>query len=374
MSNPLPKPSRRRLRNVVLGIAIAAGLYAVVGGLVAPAVLKKVIADQAREKLGRVVVIDRLSFNPFTLAVRARGFRMMEADGKAPFVSFDQLDIDGSIASIYRLAPVADHLTLTGLKVSLVRDAGTHYNMSDILARLAAAQARSPKDSGKSRFSVSNIRLANARIDFDDRPKSLKHVVSDIDIAIPSISNLPAHVRDYVQPTFAAKVNGTALRFTGETLPFENSLRTHVAVDLDGLDLPRYVEYLPTAFPVRIDSGMLDAHLSVRFTQAADKEPSIDLTGKVALRDFALSSERDGALGKVGRIDVDIESLDPLAGLARVASVRVADASAMKDQWRVPAAEAKGIQVDAAKSRVAIASLATDGGAIEIARKRDGSL
>ena len=63
----------------------------------------------------------------------------MESDGRTTFASFDRLDVDGSIASIYHLAPVADAVTLSGLKVNLVRDGDSHYNVTDILGRLAAA-------------------------------------------------------------------------------------------------------------------------------------------------------------------------------------------------------------------------------------------
>jgi Domain of Unknown Function (DUF748) len=367
-AEPPPPKRSRRLRNVVLAVAIAVGLYAVVGGLVVPPIAKKMIADKAREKLGRVAVIDDLSFNPFTLAATAKGFRLMEPDGKTPFATFDQLDIDGSITSVYRLAPVADQVTLAGLKVNLVRDSDTHYNVSDILAKLAAA----PTNPDKPEFSVSNIRITGARIDFDDRPKGAKHQVSEIDIAIPFISNLPTHLKEFVQPTFAAKVNGTALRLKGETLPFENSLRTHLALDLDSLDVQRYVEYSPTPLPVKIDGGKLDAKLSVRFTQAAGKDPSVDVAGTLALRDLKVSAPDDGGTAQVGRIDVDIASLDPITGLVKVNSVKVTDAAASRGPWRLASTEAKDIVVDTRRKHVDVASLVSSDGAFDVTRQRDG--
>jgi uncharacterized protein involved in outer membrane biogenesis len=372
VNTPAPntwKPSRR-LRSAALAIAIAVGLYAVIGGLIAPPLVKKTLAGKLGERLGRAVTIDDLTFNPFTLAATVKGMRIMEADGKTPFVSLDQLDLDGSITSVYRLAPVADQLTLSGLKVNLIRDAATHYNVSDILARLAVPR---PKES-KSEFSVSNIRLSGARIDFEDRPKGAKHQVSDIDIAIPFISNLPVHLKEFVQPTFAAKVDGAPLRLKGETLPFENSLRTHIALDLDALDVQRYVEYSPTPLPVKVESGKLDAKLSVRFTQAAGKDPSVDVAGTLALRDFKISAPDDGGAAQVGRIDVDIASLDPIAGLVKLNSVKVADAGAARGPWRLPATEAKDIRVDVGKKRIEVATLETKDGTVEVTRLHDGSI
>jgi len=362
----------RRWRGVVLSVAGAVAIYGVAIGLVLPPFARKIVAENLGDRWGRVVVIDDLAINPYTLGITVKGFRVLESDRRTTFLSFDRLDVDGSITSIYRLAPVADAVTLSGLKVTLVRDGDTHYNVTDILGRLAAAP-KGPRWK-TAEYSLSNIRLIDGRLDFDDRPKGAKHQVTGIDIAIPFVSNLPTHLKEFVQPKFSAEVNGTPIRFTGETLPFENSLRTHLAIDLDSLDVPRYVEYSPTALPVKIDSGKLDAHLSVRFSETAGKEPSIDVAGKLALRDVRLSVPEDSALAGFGRIDLDLASLDPFAGIVHVSSLRVTQASANHDRWSVPATEAKDIHIDPGKKSVRIGSLSTRDGALALMRKRDGSI
>jgi hypothetical protein len=372
-----PRPSRRRWRNFALVAIAIVAIYAVVGGVVLPMLAKKLVSQKAGEQLGRVVVLDDLKINPFTLDATAKGFRILEADGKTAFVSFDTLDIAGSATSFYRFAPVADEVTLTGLKVNLVRDGETHYNLSDILARLAAKpapKADAAKKEEPARFSVSNIRLVNARIDFDDQPKGRKHQVTDINVAVPFVSSLPAHLKEYVQPSFSANVNGAPLKLTGETLPFENSLRTHVALDLNGLDIRRYLEYSPTPLPVKVDSGMLDAKISIRFTQAAGKDPSVDIAGTLGLRELAVSTAENPGLVKVARVDAEITSLDPIIGLAKVASVRVADATGLDGQWTVPSTEVLAVDVDLRKRTARIQSVASRDGVGRITRKADGSL
>jgi uncharacterized protein involved in outer membrane biogenesis len=365
-------------RNLVLSLAIAVGFYAIIAGLVAPHFAKQAIADKLGERLGRQVALDELSFNPFTLETTAKGFRILEADGKANFASFDTLDVNGSASSIYRLAPVADSLTLSGLKVNLVRDGETHYNLSDILERLAAEEIGHPptrvrQGSRGQQFSVSNIRIVDSSIAFDDQPKGRKHAVTDIDIAVPFISNLPAHLKEFVQPRFSAKVNGAPVKLAGETLPFEDSLRTHISVDLEALEVPPYVAYSPTALPVKVEAAKLDARLSVRFTQRA-KDPSIDVSGTLGLRDLKLSSPQLEDAASVGRIDIDIASLDPLAGLLKVGSVRLADAIANGGAWKISSTELRDIRVDVNKKDVRVASLSTSGGTLAIRRALDGAI
>ena len=358
------------LRRAIVFVAGTAIVYGVVVGLIAPPIAKKVMVSKLSEALGRKVEVDGVSVNPYTLAATVKGVRIFEADGKTAFVAFDQLDADASITSLTRFAPVVDEMTLAGLKVRLVRDGENHYNASDILARLAAR----PKEKSEepARFSVSNIRVASARIDFDDQPLATKHQVTDIDIDIPFISNLPRHLKQFVQPRLSAHVNGAPLLIKGETLPFENSLRTHVALQLEGFDLPRYMGYSPTPLPVKLQAGKLDGRIQVRFTQATAKDAAIDVSGTLALNDLSVAGS-DGPLGRAGKVEATIASFDPLGGKGVIDSVRVTDAQ-VGEPWRVASAEATGIKMNLHDKSVHVDSVATRGGNLALARKSDGSI
>lgn len=69
-----------------------------------------------------------------------KGYRVSGPDGRTSFASFDALDVNGSDASIYRLAPVIDQPTLTGLQVHVIRELDSHCNASDIAGRLPPEQ------------------------------------------------------------------------------------------------------------------------------------------------------------------------------------------------------------------------------------------
>ncbi len=374
-------PRKRRWPAVVLGALAIVALWGVVGGLVLPIVAKKMITQKAGERLGRTVTVERVSVNPYTLDASVEGLRMLEADGATPFVTFDRLEADGSIASLYRLAPVIDRLTLTGLKASLVRDADNHYNVTDILQRLeAGAKARAAearKHPGEKdeapRFSVSNIRLVNASIAFDDRPVGRKHEVSDIQVAVPFVSSLPRDLKEYVEPSFAAKVNGAPLLVAAESQPFEDSLRTHFTLDVNEVDIREYLAYVPMPIPAKVDSGTMGAHITVSFTQGTGKPPSIEVAGMAALHDVALTTGA-GKLLRFTRLEAKLGSFDPVAGKGRLYAVTLADAQGLNEDLRIAALEARGIDVDIRQRSVRVAAVATHDGSVSLRRARDGAI
>ena len=366
-----------RLRTIGLALLGVVAVYGLVGAVIVPPIAKHLVEKKLTERLGRTVTVEGLSVNPFTLRSAVKGFRIAEPDGKAFFVSFDRLDVNVSAASLYRFAPVVEELSLAGLKVRLVRDGETHYNASDIVERLAA-HARAAAKAGEekaepARFAVQNIRIIDAAIDFDDRPVGAKHRVDQIQVAIPFISNLPIHLKDQVQPAFSANVNGSPVKVTGEALPFENTVRTHFNLDLRAVDIPRYLGYLPAGLPIKVDAGKLDARLSLRFTQAAGKDPAIDIAGTASLNDVALSGA-EGPLGRFTRLDTEITSLDPMHRTVKIAAVRLAGASAMHDQWKIPAIEVRDIAAEMAKRTIRVASLSTADGELTLTRRADGTL
>ena len=357
----------------------AVALYGILGGLIAPPIVKHVLQNQLRERLGREASLDRVTINPYTLQVSLKGLRLYEADGKAVFVSFDELDADGSAASAWRWAPVIDELTLSGLHVRIVRTPDSRYNATDIVERLAReakaaqANARPGEQQEPPRFSVQNIRVIGATVDFDDRPLGAKHQVAQIQLAVPFVSNLPTHLKDQVRPSFSASVNGSPVSLTGEAVPFENTVRTHFNLDLQSVDVARYLGYLPPGMPAKLESGRLDARIALRFTQATGQAPVIDIAGTAALSDVALSGP-EGALGRFERVEADVTSLAPLRGLVKIASLRLARVSAMQEQWKVGSVEVREVDLDVAKRRVRVASVATADGVFAIKRNADGSI
>src|SRR5258706_2995672 len=363
--------TRRIARGAAVGAVALFALYAVGVGLVLPPLARDTATARLGEALGRSVTIERVRVNPFTLAASIEGLRILEADRKTVFASFEALDLQASLKSLRHLAPVVDSAVMRGLRIHVVRDAETHYNLTDIVQRIAP-----PQRGDRSRplhFSFSNIHVAGGQLDFEDRPMQARHEIRDIDLAIPFISSLPLHARELVKPAFSATANGAPLRFAGDTLPFESSLATHISLEAKAIDLRRYATYSPVPLPVTVDSGTLDATIRVRF-QTSAKEPAFEIAGNAVVRDLACSTSESKPYARVGRVEVDLDQLRPLAQTLALAAVRVKDLEASADHVRIASSEARGIDVDLRARTVHAHDLVLANGDALLERGRDGSL
>ncbi|KQV85056.1 hypothetical protein ASD15_07980 [Massilia sp. Root351] len=301
--------------------AVAAGalaLYAGIGFLALPAIVKSQAVQLAADKLHRQLTIDDVTFNPFTLAMEIRGFKLMEPQGGAVFASFDALSLDLAGETLWRMAPVVQQVRLAQPYVHLVRTDANHYSIDDIIA-LAASQPPSPEPA---RYAVNNIQLEGGRIAFEDMPARATHTVEGLKLGVPFVSSMPADVQVFVEPLLSAKINGAPLLLKGKALPFGAAKEVQVELNLDDVALPRYLDYLPGKPNFKLPSASLSTRLTASFVQPKDKAAALVIRGDASLKNLALTRPDGKPLLKLAALDAKLGSLDIFAGrydLARVA-------------------------------------------------------
>lgn len=302
-----PTPRKRggaRIALWSLGVLAALLLFGFLG---APPILKSVLVNQLTEKLGRQVSVGEIKVNPLILAVEINEFLMREKGSSERFVAFDKLRVDLEFESLYRRAPVLREVYLAGAYVNAVRLDGQRYNFTDILEAFAKEE---PEDKEPARFAVNNIQIVNASADFDDRPRDTRHQIRDLRLSIPFVSNLPSFVEVFVQPNFAARINGTPVGVMGKVKPFSASRETSVDLSIAGLDLPFYLEYVPVELAYKPVSARLDADLELTFAQPPDGNPRLSITGQTSLNDFAVQSLGGEPLVSFPRLAVVLDRID----------------------------------------------------------------
>ena len=181
------------------------------------------------------------------------------------------------------------------------------------------------KESKPLKYSFNNIQIVDGSIDLDDRPKKTRHEVRGIRIAVPFISNLRYYVDRYVQPSFAAVVNGKEVSLKGRTKPFSESLETTFDINISDLDIPHYLEYVPLQREYEIPSAFLDVKAVVSFTQHKDKPPTLRAEGDVILKDVRVSGKDKSPMVRLPMVKAVIFPSDLAARDFHLAALQVQD-------------------------------------------------
>lgn len=308
LAGALKSPRSLRIGKWLAGIVV---VFGALGFFAAPPLIKSVLQKQLTQQLHRQVSINNIDINPYGLSAKVNGFSIKTEDGKE-VAGFDELFVNLSSASLFKLAAVVDEIRLQGLRVAVSRVAEGRYDISDLLDEWM--QPSDKPESGTPRFSLNNIQLINGQIVFDDQPKGKVHTISDINLTLPFVSSLPYHTEILVNPSFSANIDGSALSMTGDSKPFSPNHESTLNLDLDRFDLSGLQPYLPDSLPLRIASGTLDAELKAMFQEGTDQVYSVSVLGAAHVSGLALTESRGQPLLGWKRLDIELEKADPING------------------------------------------------------------
>jgi len=317
----------RRTRRIVIGLLLAVIVIGLLGFFAAPPLIRHIAEQQLSAQLDRPASIERIALNPYTLSFEADRVHIGEAPANlsagtksGDFVDIERLIVRPSWSSLFRLAPIINELKIDSPRFHIVRFDAQRFNFSDLIEKFSKPSAN--PSSKPARFSVSNIRVENGRIDFDDRLLKTHHVIDRWSIGIPFIANLASTTELFVTPSLQARIDGSPLSITGRTKPFAESRESEIALQLDGLDLPQMLSYAPASLPVALKSGRLSTNLDVSFALNADA-PVVRIKGTVDLADLAVTDKQDAPLFAAKSLHVNAGNLEPLRNAYRLDEVRL---------------------------------------------------
>lgn len=294
----------RRAALWILGIFLFLGLFGYFAG---PPILKSILVSQMAQVLHRDVRIEKVDINPYALTARINGLSVQAAGGKE-VAGFDEVFINLSSASIFKLAAIVDELRVQGLRLAVVRLAEGRYDISDLLD-----EWMKPKEepSGEMpRFSVNNIQLIGGNIEFDDQPIGKVHRISDINLALPFVSSLPHQVEIFVEPSFSAQINDAPLVLKGRSKPFSARHESELDLDLDHFDLSVLQPYLPESFPLRLPAATLDTEMRAVFKEVSDQVFSLTVLGSAHVSELTLIESSGSPLLAWKKLDIEFDNAD----------------------------------------------------------------
>lgn len=282
---------------------IATLTFWAIGFFIMPYAIKPLLEKLITDKYHRPVSIDSISINPIVLSARIKQFNMLDRDGKSPLLKFQALYVNLQARSIFAGAPVVEAIQLTQPELHITRLTANTYNISDIIDELLK-----PSDS-KTLFSLNNIQLTQGRIVFDDQPVHAQQVVSDLNLNIPFISNLPYQADNYVTPLLMAKINGAAIKLTGRSQPFATSHHSIVDLKLTDVDIAKYMEYVPIKLNFSVPSARLDTNLVINFAENTQHQPTLNLGGNASLSQIQMTQANNSLLA-IKQISVKLDNAD----------------------------------------------------------------
>ncbi|MCU6432944.1 DUF748 domain-containing protein [Undibacterium sp. Jales W-56] len=313
----LKKSWQSRIGKILISLACLLILLASLSWLFLPSYVKRIATEQVQQQLGRKLEIGAMHFSPFALAMTADHLTLYEADQKTVAVSVKNLLLNLSLSSAWHRALVIDEIRLGDPYVHLARTSAEdygRYNFSDIIDKIAAQ----PKSSSAPlRFSLANVQLQNGSITFDDQVVKKQTRIEALQIALPFLSNFPTEVNSFVQPMLSAKINGTPFELKARSKPFVDSLDTTLAIDIDQLDVPNYLAYVPIPMPLKIHSAKLSTRLDLVFSRKQQRS-EILLSGKLQLHKLAVNDHADAPLLQSDAISAQLKQVNLLTGVAAV--------------------------------------------------------
>jgi len=303
------------LLRVAIGVLVVAAVWSAAWFYVPPIVAAQ--AERAASRLlGRQLAVGRVTFNPWTLELTFADLALAGADGAAPLLEARRVYADVAFVSLLRLAPVIDRLEVEAPMLRVSRTGEGHYDIDDVLERIAAAPPTGP-----ARFAVHNIVVTGGGADFIDRPLATTRRVRNLELAIPFVSSLPSEREIKVEPHLAFALDGSRFDSAGAVTPFAERGNGELRVKLDGFAVAPYLGYLPRGLPAQLRAATLNADVVIAF----ERRPKLSLkvAGVVGATGIEVVDATAHDLLKVGNVKVQIDELRPLERMVRLRQVDI---------------------------------------------------
>ena len=270
MKVPLWNLLSPRERKIVLWIFGLVLVYALIGFLILPPIVRSVAVKQISQLLNREVTIESVKINPFALSTRIHGLLIKDKDGQ-PFVSWDEVYVNFQLSSFFGKAWVFKEISTTKPYVRAQMNWDYTFNFSDIIAKFAtnAPAADAPKPPAKPLvLHVGRLHIGGAarrwRISRTREP--FKRVIGPLDITLMDFRTDPDNKNPYafIGTTDAGeKISWsgffylTPLRSEGELKLFNFALNKYAPLyqDLVRFQIRDGTVALDTEIPLGVERG-----------------------------------------------------------------------------------------------------------------------
>lgn len=282
-SSPLSSPARRqrRLKRALLAVVI----YAVVGFLILPTILRWQLEKQLPKFTQRQAAVKQVRVNPFALSLTIRGLALTETNGE-PFAAFDEFYANFQLSSLFRWAWTFDEVSLTHPTALLRREADGTFNFANLLTNAPPADAPPASTNGLPAALLHRLVVSNGVVTVEDRTRAtpFRHDYGPIDLHLTGFTTR----RDQDGPyAFTATTShGESFAWSGRVSV--NPLQSAGDFKLAGIPLAKYAPFAADFITAHLTNGTLAVAASYRLDAAQATVQLLVSNAAVELRDLEL--------------------------------------------------------------------------------------
>lgn len=312
--------SRHRKRIAII-LAALYGSYLVGTGLIIPAVAKHLAPQELEELLGREVSLEKLRFNPFTLALTAENF-VLHSHSDTPLFEFKRFYANFELSSLWRRSIHFKFIELAGAQGSIQQLSKGKFDIDDLLALADSAEPESEVSEETSAelvlpaLSVDLLKIEDAGFQITDhsRKGAPRLHITPVSFEITHLSTQPTEEGGNHYEFHAASPSGGSLAWLGQLTFAPLTLEGNLT--LDQVALSPFADFFNEFIAAKLTSGVLS--LSNNYHLSYDEKIRLSLSkGNLSLRDITLldglGSDTDNTLLKLHSFNLEDFSLDTLS-------------------------------------------------------------
>lgn len=328
---------RRLLRPKVV-IPVLAGLlalYALVGFVLLPYLIKAYGIPIVSEQIKHPVVLREAAFNPFSLALRLNGLEVRDRNQTA-MLGFEELLIDLRAVTLFAQKVAFDEIRVVMPFVAARVDSEGKLNLMS-LAPPADETAPAPTQPAGEHKKLMPVEIALLEMERgileyrdDSKPRPVLFDVVPFRILLRDFSTIPSQESDNAYAFTAELDKGESLAWEG-TISLE-PVESDGKLTLSGVKLETLYQVVHDLFQFDIKEGVLGLSASYHFDLRGETPQAIVKNGKVSVQNLEIV-ERGGILPVIGVPVFDVEGIQLNLEKQTVDVAKVRSADARFDAW-----------------------------------------
>ena len=323
-----------RFRTSLIVMAVLVLLYALLGFIILPYIVKSQVFPAVSGQLKRPVLAKEVAINPFALSVTITGFEIQEAD-QMPLLGFDELFVNFELSSLLHQTYRFDEIKLVMPYVSVRIMPSGALNLLELAkvsgGSTAPDQETPPvKDEAEKKrlppIEIALLQISRGIVEFrdDSKPKPFEVSIVPIEIMLRNFSTRRGGENVYA---FTAEVRKEELLNWEGTISLD-PIQSEGKFSLTGVRGPVLWLYVKDRFRFDIPDGVLNISARYRFDAMVEPFNLILADGELSLTNLKLAeSGQDDVLIAVPSFLVHGMNVDVAKQTVEIASVESRNAT-----------------------------------------------